>query len=408
MKKLIYVLWGSLLCIACSSGGDGSDMQNEVPEPDPTPSDALNVANARTYMADPNATEETVALFYNLKKLSKTKTIIGHQDAFNFFYQDNRNMSDIKKTTGNDPGLLGSDFMFITDKNNPSNNWFVQQENKIIADTKEAYNKGMINIFCWHLREPYNEESFYASDMTDQQKTTAFRGLLPNGIFHDWYKAKLDKVAQVLNNLTAPDGTKIPVIFRPFHEFDGNWFWWGQNYCTAEEYKAVLQFTVTYLRDVKNVHNVLYSFAPDNTYSNSASYLSRYPGDEYVDVLGIDNYGDLGNGQGTAGADRANAKLKMISDLAVNKVKIAAFTETGYLVNNSNAPIDGWFSNYAYTTISKNNPEIAFIMFWYNYQNSYYVPTPANPNAADFLVFSNKAKCLLQNDLPDLYTLPQN
>ncbi len=408
MKKLIYVLWGSLLCLSCSSGSEGSDTQNEVPEPDPTPSDALTVTNARSYMVDPNATEETVALFYNLKKLSKTKTIVGHQDAFNFFYQDNRNMSDIKKTTGNDPGLLGSDFMFITDKNNPSNNWFVQQENKIIADTKEAYSKGMVNIFCWHLREPYNEESFYASDMTDQQKTTAFRGLLPNGAFHDWYKTKLDKVAQVLNNLTAPDGTKIPVIFRPFHEFDGNWFWWGQSYCTAEEYKAVFQFTVTYLRDVKNVHNVLYSFAPDNTYSNSASYLSRYPGDDYVDVLGMDNYGDLGNGQGTAGADRANAKLKMISDLAVNKVKIAAFTETGYLVNNSNAPIDGWFSNYAYTTISKNNPEIAFIMFWYNYQNSYYVPTPSNPNAADFLVFSNKAKCLLQNDLPDLYTLPQN
>lgn len=408
MKKLIYVLWGSLLCLSCSSGGDGSDTQNEVPEPDPTPSDALTVTNTRSYMVDPNATEETVALFYNLKKLSKTKTIVGHQDAFNFFYQDNRNMSDIKKTTGNDPGLLGSDFMFITDKNNPSNNWFVQQENKIIADTKEAYSKGMVNIFCWHLREPYNEESFYASDMTDQQKATAFRGLLPNGAFHDWYKTKLDKVAQVLNSLTAPDGTKIPVIFRPFHEFDGNWFWWGQNYCTAEEYKAVFQFTVNYLRDVKNVHNVLYSFAPDNTYSNSASYLSRYPGDDYVDVLGMDNYGDLGNGQGTAGADRANAKLKMMSDLAVNRVKIAAFTETGYLVNNSNAPIDGWFANHAYTTISKDNPEIAFIMFWYNYQNSYYVPTPSNPNAADFLVFSNKAKCLLQNDLPDLYTLPQN
>ena len=86
-----------------------------------------------------------------------------------------RDSSDIKKATGKDPGILGSDFMFITDKNNPSNNWYVQQENKIIQDAKSAYTKGMINTFCWHLREPYNETSFYASDMTAAQKADAFK-----------------------------------------------------------------------------------------------------------------------------------------------------------------------------------------------------------------------------------------
>jgi mannan endo-1,4-beta-mannosidase len=167
--------------------------------------------------------------------------------------------------------------MFITDKENPSNNWFVQQENKIIQDTKDAYNKGIINTFCWHLREPYNENSFYASDMTDSQKSDAFKSLLPGGKFNDWYKKKLDKVASIVSNLKDNNGKQIPIIFRPFHEFDGNWFWWGANYCTAEEYISVYRFTVNYLRDTKNVHNILFAFSPDNSYTTSSSYLSRYP-----------------------------------------------------------------------------------------------------------------------------------
>ena len=83
-------------------------------------------------MVDANATKETVALFYNLKKFAKTKVAIGQQDAFNSFYQDNGSDADIKKNTGYDPAILGSDFMFITDKNNnnQADNWFYQQEVK--------------------------------------------------------------------------------------------------------------------------------------------------------------------------------------------------------------------------------------------------------------------------------------
>ncbi len=99
--------------------------------------------------------------------------------------------SDIKKATGNDPALLGSDFMFITDKNNTGepNNWFYQQELKITADVKAAYDKGMVNIFSWHLREPYNQDTFYASEITDPvQKANAFKSILPGGENHDTFQ----------------------------------------------------------------------------------------------------------------------------------------------------------------------------------------------------------------------------
>ena len=401
MKKirLLFNILLLFLIISCDNS------ETVVVTPTPTVSiDVVTPQNVKNYMVDKNASTETVALFYNLRNLGKTKIIIGQQDAFNSFYQ-NSGSSDIKKTTGNDPSILGSDFMFITDKDNPNNNWYVQQENKIIQDTKDAYAKGMINTFCWHLREPYNEKSFYSADMTSEQRTDAFKSLLPGGKFNDWYKKKLDKVASVVSNLKDTNGKQIPIIFRPFHEFDGNWFWWGANYCTAEEYISVYRFTINYLRDTKNVHNILFAFSPDNSYTTPSSYLSRYPGDDYVDILGMDNYGDFDN-KGTSGASLANSKLKLISDLAISKNKIAALTETGYRVTSTTPAINNWFSTYLYDAITNNNLQIAYVMFWSNTSSGYYVPTPGNSNVADFQNFTLKSKIILQNNISKMYSFP--
>ena len=407
-NHLLKILFFVTIIGLNSCSKDNPTSEPVVVDPPVVVTDLLTTKNVKTYMVDANATEATVALFYNLKKLAKTHFAIGQQDAFNGFYNNGSSaQSDIKKTTGNDPAVLGLDFMFITDKSNngQSDNWFYQQEKIIIDDAKEAFGKGMIITFAWHLREPFKEESFYAADMTTEQKATAFKSILPGGSNHNWYKQKLDKVASVFLNLKDANGVLIPVIFRPFHEFDGNWFWWGQNYCTAEEYKTAFQFTVDYLKNTKGVHNVLYAFSPDNSYSTATNYLSRYPGDTYVDVLGMDNYGDFNN-QGQTGADRANAKLKMISELAISKVKIAAMTETGYQVTATTPAIANWFSTYLYSSLTNNNIEISYVLFWTNSKDGYYVPTPGTSNVADFTTFATKTKSALLNKLPKMYVLP--
>jgi len=406
-KKLLFIISVVILVIGCSKKPD--------PTPTPTPppvippvTDTFTKLTAKKYMVDSNATKETIALFYNLKILSKTGFAVGQQDAFSGFYNNAGGMSDIKKTTGNDPALLGSDFMFITDKSNDgqASNWFYQQEVAIINNVKKAYGLGMINIFCWHLREPYNENSFYVSDMTATEKANAFKSILPGGANHNWYKLKLDKVASVFNNLKGTGGELIPVIFRPFHEFDGSWFWWGANFCTEEEFKTAFKFTVEYLRDTKGVRNVLYSFGPDNSYDTQAKYVSRYPGDTYVDVLGIDNYWDLRSGAGQAGSALANIKMKVVSDLAKTKVKIAAMTETGYQVTPTTPAITGWFSNYLYSALTDNGTEVAFVMFWNNGGTGYYTPPPSGTNVTDFIDFTNKPKALLQNEIPKIDLIP--
>lgn len=404
--KIALISLSALTLSGCSSDNETTDPVIIVDPP--VQSDPLTTKNVTNYMVDPNATKETVALFYNLKKLAKTKIAIGQQDAFISFYQDAGGDTDIKKNTGYDPAVLGSDFMFIADKENNSqpDNWFYGEEIKIIANVKLAYAKGMINTFCWHLREPYKEDSFYTSDMTSEQKTTAFKSILPGGANHEWYKKKLDKVASVVSNLKGVNGELIPIVFRPFHEFDASWFWWGASFCTAEEYKTAYQFTVDYLKNTKGVHNILYAFSPDNSYTTEANYLSRYPGDKYVDVLGMDNYGDFDN-QGSTGASRANSKLKIISDLAIKKVKIAALTETGYQVSSTKPPVTDWFSAFLYSALTSNNIEVSYVLFWVNSKDAYFVPNGTVSNAADFKTFSLKPKSTLVNSLPKMYELPK-
>ena len=361
-----------------------------------------------SYMVNPNATAETIALFYNLKTLSKSNFLVGQQDAFNAFYNNNIGDSDIKKTTGSDPGLLGSDFMFITDDLNDETptNWFYQQEQIIKEDAIEAYDKGMVNVFAWHLREPYEGLDFYTENMSEFQKTNAFTSILPDGENHEYYKQKLDKVAQVAKSMVGNDGKLVPFIFRPFHEFDGNWFWWGAAYCTPQQFIEVWRFTVDYLKDTQNVRNMLFAFSPDKNFNSDAEYLSRYPGDEYVDVLGMDNYGDFDN-QGQMGLDSANSKLQILTSLADEKVKIAALTESCYFVTPGETnPIPGFYANNLYGALTQNNVEIGFMMFWTNSLDTYCTPTPGQSSTDDFIEFISKPEPLLANDLPDMYSLP--
>ena len=418
-SRCLVLLLSFIMAVGCSKDDDVFEDTEvveppvETPEePDETPEEPAGTAfypdagEARLYMVDPEATVETVALFYHLKNLSKTNFVVGQQDAFSSFYGGSTGESDMKKLTGNDPGLLGSDFIFITDdaNNGQAANWFFQQEQMIIEHATEAYNKGMINTFTWHLREPYEGLNFYTSEMTEFQKQNAFRSIIPGGANHQYYKEKLQKVAQVVKNIKGNDGSLSPVIFRPFHEFDGDFFWWGAPYSTATEFKELWRFTVTYLRDDLEVHNILYAYAPDNSYTTKTAYLNRYPGDEYVDILGMDNYGDLIPQDG-AGVELANHKLKVVSNLAKERVKIAAMTETGYFVDAQNPLPSAFYSEKLYEVLTGDDVEIGYMMFWQNYDNSYTVPVPGTAGEDDFKIFINKDEPVILNESPGFYNL---
>jgi mannan endo-1,4-beta-mannosidase len=228
----------------------------------------------------------------------------------------------------------------------------------------------------------------------------SFRSLLPGGEKHEWYKGKLRKVAEVVGSIKGTDGTLSPVIFRPFHEFDGDWFWWGKKYCTPQEYQTLWRFTVTYLRDELKVRNLLYAFSPDCSFKSEADFLERYPGDAYVDLVGFDDYSDFENNRI---ADVAS-KLAIISNYAKKHGKLAALTEAGY--RNKTVP-PNLYTGYYGAAFADPSLEIAFMMFWRQGKDgpSYFVPYPGCETVDDFKSFATHPRMRLLSGLEKLYTL---
>lgn len=376
----------SLRAATPPSGGEAPDLPATAKE-------------ARKLVVDPMATPQTLALFCNLKRYSKRHTLVGQQDP-DVRFDGARGETDLKSLTGSDPAVWGSDFMQITHAGNTGNGWYHDEERRIIGLASSAYDRGMVNIFCWHFQEPYSEKTFYSGDMDKESQARAFRAILPGGEKHEWYKRKLRKVAGVVGSIKGANGTLSPVIFRPFHEFDGSWFWWGRKYCTAGEFKQCWRFTVKYLRDDLKVHNLLYAFSPDCGFNSEEDYLERYPGDEFADIVGFDDYSDFEGNRVQAAAK----KLAIVSNYAKKHRKIAALTELGY--RKSPVPRD-LYTGYYGAALADPSLEIAFMMFWRQGRqgkSGYFVPVPGCDTADDFLKFAHSGRPVLLAGVTGLYS----
>jgi len=157
---------------------------------------------------------------------------------------------------------------------------------------------------------------------------------------------------------------------------------------------------VSYLRDTLGVHNFIYAFSPDNRYINEQQYLERYPGDEWVDMLGMDNYGDMGRNRYSL--DTAALKLKVVSDYAKRTGKLAAFTETGL----ESIPNTTWWTETLLKVLKSNDLQLSYVLVWRNDVNSpthYYAPYPGQVSVSDFLKFYDDPYTLFENNVIGIY-----
>jgi mannan endo-1,4-beta-mannosidase len=158
---------------------------------------------------------------------------------------------------------------------------------------------------------------------------------------------------------------------------------------------------VSYLRDSLGVHNFIYAFSPDNRFNSEAQYLERYPGDEWVDMVGVDNYGDMGR-DGKYNVDAAILKLKIVNDYAVKAGKLAAFTETGL----ETIPNVTWWTNTLLKVMKAHKMNLSYVLVWRNDSRSathFYAPFPGQVSVPDFMKFYNDPYTLFENDLKDIY-----
>ncbi|MDQ1725436.1 MAG: mannan endo,4-beta-mannosidase [Frankiaceae bacterium] len=102
------------------------------------------------------------------------------------------------------------------------------------------------------------------------------------------WKADLDRVADIVQQLADVGAT---VLFRPLHESNGHWFWWGQS--DPADFRATWQGMFRYLTATRGLHNLLWVYSASRDYGDALSDPIRlYPGDDVVDIVGLDIYDD--------------------------------------------------------------------------------------------------------------------
>jgi mannan endo-1,4-beta-mannosidase len=357
MKRTYYLLFILLFLFSCKSGKEN---KHSIP----------TVLQVKAF----------------LHEIAGEKILFGHQDdlAYGIGWNALSGESDIKRLTGSYPAIFGWDIGNIGDQNNLDGVPF----DSIRAYMIRAHLLGGINTVSWHSRNPLT--GLDAWNMTGVNVSA----MLPGGEFHSEFLFQLNLVADFFKGIKTESGEIVPLIFRPWHEMYGDWFWWGSSTCSNEEYIQLFRFTVDFLRKEKGLNNLLIAFSPNNSFETKEAYLTRYPGDGYVDVLGLDNYSDFDNNR----LDLVVIKLGIVSDIAQEKGKIAAFTETG----NDKLEIQNWYTSNLLQVLnaSEKTRKISYVMVWRNCDTShFYVPYKGHCQEEDFMFFVNNKLIFLLEEL---------
>lgn len=228
---------------------------------------AFNIAAAPV---TPNASAQTIKLYNFLKNSFGTKIITGAMAA----HSTNINEASwIHNNTGKWPALTCFDFI---DHTNPNQNWVVYDGP--INLSKEWWNNNGIVSLMWHWRNPLTKSgSFYTAE-------TSFDVSKVSDTNSAEYKAMLVDIDVIAGYLKQFKDANIPVIWRPLHEAEGAWFWWGAK--GAEPCKALWRLLFDRLVNNHGLNNLIWVW----TTSASENAANWYPGDTYVDVLGMDIY----------------------------------------------------------------------------------------------------------------------
>lgn len=358
-------------------------------------------------LADSGRTQRTESLLQNLKALGDSAVyMFGHHDdtMYGIGWQNNdagdsavHQRSDVESVCGDFPALLSFDLghLELGHDKNLDGVPFDRMRKEIVAHDE----CGGMTTLSWHLDNPLSGGSSWVADSLKEVESGTVAAILEGGVKHERFLSWLDRVADVLNSLVTPEGVRIPVIFRPWHEHTGSWFWWGQAHCTAEQYKALWQMTVSRLKE-KGVVNALYAYSPGSEPDgNPEKYLERYPGDDVIDLMGLDCYcfaPDADTMRVAAYAAQLDKNLGMACRIAREHGKAVALTETGY----EGIKTTDWWTHTLAPVLARH--PISYVLVWRNAHDKpghFFAPYPGHPSAADFVQFYNDSKTLFLRDV---------
>ncbi|MDO5519055.1 MAG: glycosyl hydrolase [bacterium] len=368
-------------------------------------------------LVDGEATKETTVLASYLKSLmANDQVLFGHQNATFRSVRDDGVTSDVEDMVGTLPAITGIDSLSLSGCETSTTN----RKDALaasVAASKKAYENGSIVTLSCHMPNFTNKKivknadgtyDFTACDFSESKdcSNNCADQILEGGAYNDVYNDYLDMIADYALELQKEN---IPILYRPFHENNGNWFWWGST-TSVESYKAVYRYMVDYLKD-KGVHNLLYIYSPNGPIASEEEYLQRYPGDEYIDIVAFDYYDDYNTYPADFNEqffDNLEQSCDVVASIAKSHGKIPAISETGCRVMRSNGdmaglaitenPIAGhkWFTKIMEVAQKTGMP---YYLVWANFDDAnFFVPYKYNDTLGQELV----------NDFIDFYNDPSS
>jgi mannan endo-1,4-beta-mannosidase len=430
----------------------------EQPLEDPVidlPPDDIVSESQEMRPADPEIDEAALQLFRQLQGLQGNGTLFGQHDAPLYGLDStgevwrniptseagpglNEDRSDIKTATGSHPALVGFDVVRVVRELLLGQ---TKEANYLASEIRKAHARGQVVTISWHAHDPVDgaldfsgyparvrearrvRRELLSRDPLECARLPHCRGLtdielpearrvariLPGGPNHADFLRTLDVLADFLGGLRDERGGWIPIIFRPWHEQNGSWFWWGGEFRTAEEYANLWRLTVDYLRKTRGLHHLLIAYSPNQSNQTRAEYFTGYPGPAYIDIFGLDAYHTLDSVEGSR---RTGAELGWIVRAARARGKIAALTETGleafrwgpyHEPARKGEANPKWFSQNLGQALAADPDaaRLAYIMVWRNASAAHhFFPGPnALETIEDFLLFRQQHRMLLLDDL---------
>lgn len=290
-------------------------------------------------LINPNATNEAKAVISYLVDNFGEKVLSGQHD---FPSTRPGDLEYIYETTGKYPAILGLDFI----DNSPS-----RVEHGASADETPVaidwWNKGGIVSFSWHWNAP--------KDLIDEPGKEWWSGFYTDATTFDIeyalnhpesedYKLLIRDIDVIAGELKKLQEANVPVLWRPLHEAEGGWFWWGAK--GPEPTKELWRLMYDRMTNYHNLNNLIWVW-------NSIE-KDWYPGDEYVDIVSFDSY------PGGNNYSPMSSQYEALKELTNNK-KIISIAENGPIPDPDLLPIYhanySWFSTWNGDVLKDQNSQ---------------------------------------------------
>lgn len=325
--------------------------------------------------------------YSTLGRLSKASEngayMYAHQDDLSYghrwYLEEGR--SDVKDVCGQYPAIIGFDLgrIELGDSLNLDKvpfDYMVRMANAHIEN-------GGIVTFSWHPRNPLT-----GGDAWDVSSDEAVKSVMPGEAKHEMFKEWLKRAADLLESVNGGNG----VIFRPWHENYASWFWWGGSLCTAEQYQKLWEMTYDYMVNERGLKGLVWAFSPNGDVDKE-EYMSRYPGDGIIDILGLDAYQ---KGEKEGFMSLLKNRLGYIRELAAEHGKLFALTETGL----EGIPEPKWWTDVLDDAIKDSG--ICYVLTWRNAcdrETHFYAPFPGAVCEENFRLFESLPNTLFLDNI---------